>query len=387
MRVLPALVAVAAALAVAIPSAAFAFTVHDTANTPDWSVNFCVESAPPSVGVTRARELLSEAIDEWHSAPGQNSDQALVLYQDDVLPCAEGAYRIRYVDWGGGPWAQTLHGDLLIEFYGTAWWDGNGTQGSDWSYLGVLTHEMGHAFGLHHAGNTFWTYDGNYLPTMAECPADGQGAAETVYLETIQQDDWGGATYLRGGARRYWNANPGFEQGLTHWGSSGASVGSAYAFTGSAGVRLAAQGNKVWITSVYDPWATEFSTSNPPEQQEMPGMDTSDPVFHVFGYYRHESEDSKKGVKVQYRTRYLQYDGTTCKRNGFEDHTTWSALTLLTPVCNQDPGLYWLSCDRTVVIDNSESNDATVLRAYLRSITPDGAVYVDKVGVFGGTDP
>ena len=378
---LSAAVAFATALVVSVPTGVAAFTFFDEAATPRYSIQYCVESAPDGVSVTRARTLLTRAINHWHAAPDQDDGQALSLTQDSTLPCASGSVRIR--DGGGtAEGGETDNANNIIRMYGNDWWDGTGSQGSDWEYEGVLVHEMGHTFGIHHAGDSNWTYDGGYLPTMTECV---NGAADTAILDTIQQDEWGGAAYVRGGARRYWNANPGFEKDFSHWAhSSGTSTGSSYAITGSRGVRIPSSGKYVYMTSVYDPWATEFSTS-PPNQIQIPGMDITSPTLHVFGFYRHYSSSTTGGVDAQYRRRFLRYDGTMCKRNAFIKNTGWSAVTNMTPTC-ADPGTSWSSCNRTIAIDNSETNDATVFRAYIRS-TSSSTLYVDKVGAYGGTSP
>ena len=165
---------------------------------------------------------------------------------------------------------------------------------------------------------------------------------------------------------------------------SGATVGSAYALSGNRGVRLPAKGDHVYMTTVYDPWITPYST-NQPVQIEIPGMDTSYPTLHVFAYYRHPDEDTTGGVRNQYRSRFLQYDGSWCKRVGYLDRTQWSGLLTMLPRC-YDEDLIWTACDRSVAIDNSVTNDATIFRAYVRS-TSSAAVYIDKVGVYGGTSP
>jgi hypothetical protein len=242
---------------------------------------------------------------------------------------------------------------------------------------------MGHILGLHHQGDTNWSYDG-YLPTMMQCPSSVSAApTETLAMQTIQQDDWGGAAYLRGGARRYWNSNPGFEDDFAHWGHSAGAVlgGSTYAVTGSKGVLLDTSADYVYMTSVYDPW---FGYGDTGAGTEIVGMDTSSPVLRSFGFYKHPLSSTTGGVVAQYNFRFLQYSQTACKRNGFIGHTTWSGITTVA-TCG-DPGTTWTSCDGGVTVDNSLTNDATVFRVYLDS-TSSGDVYVDKVGAYGGTTP
>lgn len=67
------------------------------------------------------------------------------------------------------------------------------------------------------------------------------------------------------------------------------------------------------------------------------------------------------------------------------ENSSWSGITDLPPTCG-DPGTTWTTCDRSIVIDNSWENDATVFRVYMRS-TSNAHVYVDQVGAYGGTTP
>ena len=163
------LVAVATAVLMAIPSGVGAFTFF---NDPDWStprhvVTFCVESTPDGVDVPTARALLNQAIAEWHTVPGQDTGQALQLSQDSSPPCGGGSVRIR--DGGTTNEGAQFFPELsAIYFFGDEWWDGSGAQGDDVSYLGILIHEMGHTFGIHHAGDRFWTYDGNDVPVYID---------------------------------------------------------------------------------------------------------------------------------------------------------------------------------------------------------------------------
>lgn len=366
-------------LALALHLPASGFTLIDVlSSTPRSVVSYCIASTPPGVTVARAKVLLDSAIASWHAASGPNTARALSLSQDD--PCQTATHvRVRAGALPAGTIAVVNLANTTITFNNSyEFWDGIGIQGERYSYQGILAHEMGHSLGLGHAGGTKWSYDG-YLPTMAQCGSYADSAA----MATIQQDDWGGAAYLRGGTPRYWSANPGFEADFSHWARSSTTdvtVGSAYALTGNRGVRMASSGNWMYITSVYDPYH--------PINDPVDNMSTN-PSLRVLGWYKHPSAGTTGGVQVQYDYRYLRYEQSSavwCKRDADDSatHTAWFGVENLRS-CG-DPGTIWTSCEGGVTIPNSTINDATVFRAYIRS-TSSGAAYVDKVGAYGGTSP
>jgi hypothetical protein len=203
---------------------------------------------------------------------------------------------------------------------------------------------------------------------MAECITPG-AEGETVWLESLAQDDWGGVAWVRGGVARYWNANPGFEKDFSYWGhNSGTSVGSTYAQTGNRGVRLAGSGDYVYITSVYDP---------------VRGSNMVDsPTITVRGYYRHTAASTTGGVQARYDRAYLQWNTSLCKRTAGATATTWLGMTNLGSACG-DPETVWTPCSRSIGFTLSSINDSLVFRARLQS-TSSAAVYVDRVGVTGG---
>lgn len=138
--------------------------------------------------------------------------------------------------------------------------------------------------------------------------------------------------------------------------------------TGLRGVRMAASGDYVYITSVYDPVSGNNMTTSP--------------TVHVAGYYKHPSAGTTGGVRAQYDRAYLRWDTSLCKRTAGATRTTWLGVTNLGTVCG-DPGTSWTLCDRSVSLSLDSTNDSLVFRSYLRS-TSSAAVYVDRVGSYGG---
>ena len=345
-------------------------------NTPRRVVKVCIESTPNDVSPDQAEVLLNRAIAHWEVTGGIDGYPAVDLSQD--YDCDDNPdIRVIAVTSGINGIAQVINPDNeeLAFHDGYAWWDGIGSrQSSEYSYEGILTHELGHTFGITHAGTGDWTYDGGALPTMTQCgdPVD------TQWLDTLQQDDWGAAVSIGGhstGKTPFWNANPGFERGTSYWyrNSSGITASSTYKHTGGLGVRIPAINGYIYMTSVYDPW-------HPPAYQ-MSTM-SIEPALHVRTDYRHNLANTTGGLWVQYNWRYLRYNYNICKTETSPSHTSWSGVT--TALSCGDRGTSWSWCDGSVSVTNSSTNDATVFRAYVKSRSS-WHLYIDRTGAYGGT--
>lgn len=361
---------------ITVPQEAQAITLLDVLTaTPRRVVSYCVESSPPNVSTAQAVVLLDKAIAHWEVAGGLNGTPAVDPSRDE--PCQAGTdVVLRSGTPSAGSLAEASNDDIV--FSSTAsWWDGVGSrQTNEWAHEGIAVHEMGHTMGMGHAGDGNWTYDGGAIPSMAQCGSP----AEVEYLDSIQQDDWGNAVNVgmraTGNSTEFWNANPGFEKGLTHWArsSSGITASSTYKHTGALGVRIPANNGWLCMTSVYDPY---HPISNPVDNMDLT------PRIHVKTDYRHQFTSTTGGVKVQYRWAYLNYDtAANCRRNADPDPQPFSGvITLLS--CG-DKGTAWSVRDGSVTIANSVTNPATIFRAYVRS-TSSFRVYIDRTGAYGGT--
>lgn len=381
------LVGVVTGLAVAPPADATTLTdVLD--DIPRNNVRYCIPVGenPPGISLTQARALLDNAIAHWETPTAPGSGDAVNLSRGcgnpDVTIKSENIAPIAKV-------VATANEEIHFN-ENVSWWDGIGQRGTnEYSYEGVLVHEIGHTLGLGHVGDSRWTYDGNYVPTMMSCGSE----ADSAVMDSLQQHGWGSASYLAWGptsSDSIWSANAGFESDFMHWARSSTSqitVGSAYADSGNRGVRMTNNGNWLYITHVYDPYKL---TSDPPIEpdpfhQVISSMDDSNAELRVRTRYRHASGSTTGGVKVQYDTWYLSYDDSDfCKADTNIDIGLPSGITDLN-TCG-DQGTTWKKCGGGVEIDNSPTNTATVFRAYVQS-TSSGDLYVDKAGSHGGTTP
>lgn len=153
--------AFASTLLMVVPGSAFTI-VSGLDNTPRSTVSYCVQSTPPGVTASRAQTLLDRVRANWHLAAGQDGSQALTLTHHN--PCQTGTnVRIRAVTTSGGWLARVVApANQVIQFNNAyTFWDGTGAQGLNYSYEGILAHEIGHTLGLGHAGGTKWSYDAN----------------------------------------------------------------------------------------------------------------------------------------------------------------------------------------------------------------------------------
>lgn len=342
---------------------------------PDYTWSFCVLSVPSGVSLTNARARLNDAIAEWETPGNTDGGTALSLTSVTTTGCTGADIKITS-GTPSVPSAVAETRDTRDEIRMNSafdFWDGSGTyDGTKWSYLGVLTHEMGHVFALFHEGGSNWSKDG-FVPTMEDCPS---APSASVALESLAQEDWGGASWVRGGARAIWTSNPGFEDGWTHWGrSAGTSMSSTYAFAGSQGVRLSSSSDYVFITHTYDPWVSSGNLNTA-------AMDST-PLLAMYGNYKNPSGTSG-GVKVQVEFRYMQYTWATSGcRSTNNSSVTYTPLSVLTTLENCATSSVWATCEDGMTVTVSSTNDAVMWRSYMSSNSASG-VYIDRFGGYGG---
>ncbi len=286
-------------------------------------------------------------------------------------------YRVFNVDAVASTGSSTITFDL-----GRQWWNGNGSRSSgEYSYEGILVHEMGHTVGMGHSGGFRWSDDGA-APSMQDCVASGG----SVGYQTIERDDWSHAANIGGhasGKTPFLNANPGFERGTSHWGTSSTSLTNSAKRTGAYGVRLNRAGAFVWIGTSYDPWDLDSNDS----QVRVSRMSLN-VSFRIRADHRHTSPSTTGGVQLRWNRRSLRYDeyGGSCKTSAGGTHGSWLGQVALGTACS-DPGTTWKLCARqpsSPEIFQKSGNDAMILRPLVLS-TSSGYAYIDRVGIEGGT--
>lgn len=344
-------------------------------------VSYCIESPPTNatkpgglMSVTGARARLTDALNAWMAAAGVDGYPALALTQD--IPCKSSTdVRVRRMALDGlYASASDKHINFNTEYN---WWDGTGTRPTGHpSFLGVLVHEIGHTVGADHAGGKKWSDDGD-APSMQQAATP----EETVAWQDISRDDWAHAVNIAAHATSkpaFVTANPGFEHGLDHWGTSGSvATSSTYAHTGGRGARLATAASFVYTGAVYDPWRLIGGS-----QSQSPKM-LSSVIFTARADYRHTATATTGGPVMRYNTIPMSYPVGAYKNDA--DTTVHPPVGQISLSACPDPGTTWTTCTRTfVMVFYQATYDARLMR-YLIQSHSSGHLYVDRAGFTGGT--
>jgi hypothetical protein len=342
------------------------------------------------------RVQLQQAIDEWASAGGIDGAGALSFTLD--YPCNSSTdVRVDSDHLGASQLAVTSGGYDRITFnVDKNWWynDSLPQQSGEYSYQGILTHEMGHAFGLHHTGDTEWSDDVE-IPVMNACTT----ASLSVGMEHLAMDDWGAAVNVAAhatGKTPFFSANPGFEAGLAQWRPTDSSItivtgANPAVKTGAKAARLGSINDYLYAGILFDPYI--MTTTQSVSSKMVAGSSTNQVQFTMRADFRHEASGTTGGLRMKFNERTENYGPPSS--NGCKDSAPHSAGPFLGQVtvgtdC-PDPGTSWTPCQRaffryfpTTSSNQDDFGDARMFRPVFLS-TSTGAMRLDRAGIYGGT--
>jgi len=379
-------------IAAMVPGEAPAFNGN---NQRDAIVTYCVQSGPDDFGTAALAitdEELRDVVDAWETAASATLTHALTLTVNSRGSTCSADVIIRAYDASPKAWVGNFEPDgsqLYISL--NERWDWSSTAEEDEYDVGhVLAHELGHTFGLGHQGNgAFWDKGGN-MPTMGH-------AAQlwTEVGETIETDDWGGASYARGGGSGspIWSANPGFEGGKSKWTvSTGVKVGTDDVYSGSKRAMIPGDGSTVRAEHTYDPWNINDGV-----------VQTTYPTMSAYPYVTHNAYVKDKvspagsgSIRLQRRWRYFEYDAdedpgdmipknaSYAQQNVTTDWSVWTDVATSTP-----PGSWTaLGALRTYFLGTRDDGQliwhkAVNINLRLRNNSGE-KILADEIGLSGG---
>ena len=309
-----------AVMSLAVASTALGLTA-DTDNFRT-EVSYCVRSSPTGVSRVTLHGILGDVVDEWNEAAALTHDQALELtnvgYGDSCS--ADVPIVAAHIDGYGSYTGSSIE---LDESPQKAW--STTAEANRANIQEVLTHEMGHSFGLSHSGKATWyNKDGSNKPSMFTLIQ-----TNSAEITSIEIDDWGGLAIVEslGNAADSFLANPGFESSNGYgWTKVGVTIGtcSQAQCTKSGDYRAKldhSPDGHVIGRETYDPWKV-VEDSTPVVQDGM----TSTPTIGYSAWIKDGNTSSGSGYAKIYRNyRRFKYNGEKWKGSNNHD-PTWVDL-------------------------------------------------------------
>jgi hypothetical protein len=264
-----------------------------------------------------------------------------------------------------------------------------GSRGNRYSLRGTLIHEMGHSFGLGHAGNQAWNVKGAATESSVPSVTELNTPDRSEYRHDVEADDESGVLWVENAmGKDWWNPNAGFEAGggCDHWTVHGtADCRSASAWMGSWHGFMPSKNDYFRISQLYDPWKGKATTL------PSDGM-VDDPAIVLRTHY-YDSGNETGGVRIKY-TMKQDFDYPTKEtKNAPTNSGTWDDTQSLN-TCNKS-NQTWKLCKGTIYPDQDlaydpndapydVSNNALAVRVTFLNLSPNSAnISIDNSGMDG----
>jgi hypothetical protein len=304
-------------LLLAAAASAAAFSGQPAKRDHSWT--YCAQSEPEELNdLEELDDELRSVVDSWDSAAGKTVSSALVVAVWTRGANCSAEVRVRTeapvwpdtcantADWEGwlAKWEEEDN-EFYITLNDCYSWSINGATGT-YDVGHVLAEEVGHTFGLGHAGEgEYWDKNGEDPSMMGGTPPGTEAG------ETIETDDKGGALWARDGT--IWSANAGFEKFLSSWTTYGeVTAGQVNPYSGDRRARLGT-GSHIQTRFTYDPWDTNYP--DPDDNVLYDGM-SDRPIIYFTAWMRDNNLYSGSGeVRLLYKYRTFDYRGDKTKRS------------------------------------------------------------------------
>lgn len=414
-NILRPIVVLAVFAAVLLPPRAGAITpLNPTTsdNAPRSTIPVCVEGF--GIFQDDAVDRVEDAIDEWETIRGIRGGQAVsITFEGEDCDTDH----VHIVPRTGGVPAQAFPGPVTTDYgdsdegaiafnFGLNWEYDNVAPASDeYSFLGVVTHELGHIFGSDHVGNYNWSPIDSAAPTMTDVGGIG---TDTWWVRTLQGDDWGLGVWVQSVGEAHWNPDPGFEEYSDYWTKiNNAVTGTEGKKTGLHGAKLPDSGDAIKAEVTWDPWGVDLGESEVFEaDRELTGSNLLNDDVHADAQYKF-SASATNDLKIHIRTRtdwvnlYKDLDDSDTPNSLAEvlkkhdDSFSPSGWTSWTEVASCDSSTTWATCTSSAftlthssgwtVVGGEDTFRVLIQQVEIRFKNGSGKiVYLDEAGIYGG---